>query len=145
MFTSRPIRIVAADSDSLAVDRLCAQLSASGYLVIAETTDGHEIVSLARQLLPDVVVMGIELQEMDGLEASRQIDREAPCPIVLLGERSKVSMARRASAIAAVQSYLIKPKSERSLEAAIEWALASYGQGEQLAPRMQFAQGVPLA
>ena len=120
MFTSCPIRIVIADSDPLATACLRAQLSAFGYLVIAEATDGHEVVSLARQLFPDVVVMGVELQEMDGLEASKRIDREAPCPIVLLGDRAKAELARKASSIAAVQGYLIKSKSERSLEAAIE-------------------------
>jgi response regulator NasT len=145
VFTPCPIRIAVADSDPLAVDGLRAQLSASGYLVVAEATHGYEVVSLARELDPDVVVMGVELQEMDGLEASKQIDREAPCPIVLLGERTNADVASTASAIASVQGYLIKPKSERSLEAAIEWALASFGQGEQLESQMQLAQGVMLA
>jgi response regulator NasT len=118
--------------DPLAVFSLSVQLSILGHLVVAEATDGQEAVSLARQLCPDVVVMDIEMLGMDGLEASKHIDRDGLCPIVLLGGRSKTDWVQEAISIPAVYAYLTKPVNERDLEPAIELALAHFRQIEQL-------------
>ena len=124
MFNPCPVRVLVADCNPLTVSHLRAQLSILGYLVVAETTDAREAVSLARQLCPDVVVMNIEMTDMDGLEASRHIDQESLCPIVLLCECSKAEWIQEACSLLAVKAYLVKPVSEQNLEPAIELALA---------------------
>lgn len=43
------------------------------FTVVAETTDGQELVRLARQLIPDAVVMDMVLEGTDGLEAIRNL------------------------------------------------------------------------
>lgn len=43
------------------------------FVVTAETADGQELVRLARQLLPDAVVMDVVLDGIDGLEAVRAL------------------------------------------------------------------------
>ncbi len=43
------------------------------FTVIAETADGQELVRLARQLLPDAVVMDMVLDGIDGLEVVRAL------------------------------------------------------------------------
>jgi two-component system response regulator EvgA len=145
MSVSCPTRIVVADSNPLAVDVLCSQLSACGYLVVAETTDGHEAVALARDLFPDVVVIAVDLAELDGLEASKRIDREAPCPIVLLGQCDDAALAHQASAIASVWGCLTRPENERSLEAAIDWALASVEEDEPCEHQIYLARDAVFA
>jgi len=46
--------------------------------VIGQAEDGHTTVELARELTPDVVVMDISMPDLNGIEATREIRREAP-------------------------------------------------------------------
>ena len=132
MFKPCPIRVLIADDDPMATLRLWNQLSVSGYLVVAEAADGQEVVSLAMQLFPDVVVMDIDMPGMDGLEAGSYIDQEGLCPIILLGECSRIERVQEACALSAVQACLVKPVNERDLEPAIELAVARFRQVQRL-------------
>jgi len=46
--------------------------------VVGEATDGHEAIELAQELLPDVVLMDINLPTLNGLQATRQL--KGLCP-----------------------------------------------------------------
>ena len=123
MSKSHSLRIVIADDDPGLRSCLRTQLMDLGYAVVAEAKDGREAVSLARQLHPDLVLMDIKMPNVDGLEASRQIDLEGICPIVLLSAYSDRALVRKACSLSAVQAYLVKPVTARDLEPAIELAV----------------------
>ncbi len=48
--------------------------------IVGEATDGVEAIRLAQELLPDVVIMDINLPTLNGLQATRQL--KASCPEV---------------------------------------------------------------
>ena len=95
MCRSRPLRVLTAGDDPLATFCLCAQLTNLGYQVVAEAANSQETVSLARQLRPNLVVMGIKMPNMDGLEVSRQIDQDGMCPIILLSAYCEPELMKR--------------------------------------------------
>ena len=84
---------------------------------LIEAVDGEAGVATAREAVPDLVIMDIQLPKMSGLEATRQLRADpvtAPIPVIVItsfalaGDEEK---AREAGAAA----YLAKPYSPREL------------------------------
>jgi two-component system, NarL family, response regulator NreC len=72
--TARPIRVILADDHAVVRAGLKAVLGASSEIeVIGEASDGAEAVELTEQLDPDVVIMDLTMDRMDGATATREI------------------------------------------------------------------------
>lgn len=48
-------------------------LEADGIMVVGDAADGEEAITLARELEPDVVVLDLNMPDVSGIEALRQI------------------------------------------------------------------------
>jgi two-component system, chemotaxis family, protein-glutamate methylesterase/glutaminase len=84
------IRVLIVD-DSSFMRKALAQILASDQSieVIGTAPDGREAIQKVNQLLPDVVLLDIEMPVMDGLTALTHIMAERPTPVLMLSALSK--------------------------------------------------------
>jgi DNA-binding NarL/FixJ family response regulator len=76
------IRVLLADDQELARAGLDMLLSGLDDIeVVGQAVNGAEAVELAARLRPDVVLMDVRMPELDGIEATRQID--GPAVVIL--------------------------------------------------------------
>jgi DNA-binding NarL/FixJ family response regulator len=72
------IRVLLADDQALVRAGFRALLDAQADIEVAgEANDGEEAVRLARELMPEVVLMDIRMPGLDGIEATRAIGADA--------------------------------------------------------------------
>jgi len=72
-------KIVLADDHKILRDGLKTIINSfAGFEVIGEADDGREAVKLCAQLVPDVVIMDVSMQGLNGIDASSQILKTNP-------------------------------------------------------------------
>ena len=114
------IKVVLGDDHTLVREGLRRVIeTTTGVEVLGEAATGTDMVRLAEEADPDVVVVDIRMPEMDGIEACRQILAEAPeTKVVMLtayDDRHFVVEAVRAGA----RGYVLKSKDAEHLLKAV--------------------------
>jgi two-component system response regulator NreC len=71
------IRIIIADDHAILRDGLSKSFDMEkDFEVVAQAADGHTAINLIREHMPDVVIMDIGMPELNGIEATRRINRD---------------------------------------------------------------------
>jgi len=91
-----------------------------GLAIVGEAGDGEEVVSLAAELQPDVIVMDIAMPKMNGIEATRQIKLNYPLTNVLMLSAYDDDAYVFASLKAGAAGYLLKSIGRDELARAIK-------------------------
>jgi DNA-binding NarL/FixJ family response regulator len=117
-----------------------------GVDVVAEAGDGREAVEVAREERPDLVLMDLQLPELSGIEATRQIADELPDVRVLVLSMVDDDEAVFAAVRAGASGYLLKGAGQEEIRHAL--AAVASGQsvyGPEVSRRMRsfFATGGP--
>jgi two-component system chemotaxis response regulator CheB len=96
------LKILVAEESPATRQRLAEILSRGGLQVVAEAWQGRQVVDLCEQLRPDLVLMSVDLEGMDGLEATEQIMAFSPTPILVLSDRPSHPSCQKVLAAGAV-------------------------------------------
>jgi len=81
----KKIKVLIVDDHDIVIVGLKALLSKSHDIeIVAVTTDGEETLSKVDDLLPDVVILDIDLPKISGIEVTEQITKNYPDVKVLL-------------------------------------------------------------
>ena len=111
--------VMLADDHPMFRQGLKALLEREGFDVVAEAGDGHEAVRLARQLNPSIAVLDIGMPLLNGIDAARDIHKQASdTEVVLLTmyeEEAYVLEALRAG----IRGYVLKAQAAQDLLGAI--------------------------
>jgi len=94
--------------------------SHEGWDVCGEATTGREAVEQSRQHRPDVVVMDLSLPELNGLDATRQILKDAPNTEVLVLTMHHSEELARDALQAGARGYVLKSDADENLITAVD-------------------------
>lgn len=94
-----------------------------GWYVIAEALDGLEAVQKALELKPDLILLEIGLQKLNGIETARLILKFAPkCRIIFVSAHDELAYVQEAMATGA-SGYVLKASSATELVRAVKTVL----------------------
>ncbi|MBV8659995.1 MAG: response regulator transcription factor [Burkholderiales bacterium] len=120
------IRVVLGDDHGIVREGLVALLQREPDIeVIAEARDGAQLIQLARQLKPDVVITDLSMPILNGMEVITRLSAEAlPCKLLCLSvhdQAEKVVAALDAGA----SGYVLKDNSYEELARGIRRVMAN--------------------
>jgi DNA-binding NarL/FixJ family response regulator len=115
------VRILLADDHAVVRRGLRALLEAQqDFEICAEASNGRDAVELALQHKPDVAVLDISLPIVNGIEATRQIRKDAPGTEVMIftlhGNESEIRDVLHAGA----RGYVLKSEADEQIVRAVE-------------------------
>jgi DNA-binding NarL/FixJ family response regulator len=146
MTTDGQIRVVIVDDHKLVRQGLEAVLaSAVDVAVVGQAADGRAAVDLVAQAQPDVVLMDLQLPELSGLEATREILSARPDTVVLVLTMFEDDATVQAAIGAGAVGYLLKGADGEDILAAVRSAASGQAVfGAALAHRLRtFFTGTP--
>ncbi len=114
------MRILIVDDHELVRSGVRSVLRGSPNLdVCGEAIDGQDAIAKAQQLNPDLIVMDISMPKLNGLEATREIQRILPqTSVVMLSQHDSPEMMRQALN-AGARGYVVKSSIAAKLVAGI--------------------------
>lgn len=120
---TNPIRILLVDDEQNVRKGLRMRLTLEPDIeIVGEAADGRAALDVARDTLPDVVVMDVKMSGMDGIAATSLIRESVPaCAIVMLSMHDGVADRQRARAAGAC-AFVAKHEADRRLVDAIRQA-----------------------
>jgi DNA-binding NarL/FixJ family response regulator len=103
------IRVLLADDHALFRRGVASLLTAEpDFEVVGEAADGQQALEMARELMPDVVLMDISMPGVDGLEATRRIKAEMPYVRIIILTASDGDQSLFEAVKSGAQGYLLK-------------------------------------
>ena len=125
MKQNHALRIALADDEPEIRDYLKEALPRLGHQVVGVASTGRQLADLIRTTAPDLVITDIKMSDMDGIEASMEVNRHKQVPVILISAHHDAETLTRVGADH-IMGYLIKPVSEPELKAAIALAMTRF-------------------
>lgn len=117
-----PIRVVTIDDSAL------IRLTLNRYLnqfadinVVGQASNGQEMLDLVGNILPDVVVLDVEMPVMNGIEALERLMHAQPTPVIMLSNLtwSGAEVTLQALELGAVD-FVVKPQPGVTMAVTVE-------------------------
>lgn len=92
----------------------------TGWKVVGEAANGRDAVERIKELKPDVVVMDLTMPQLNGLEATRQILRDAPRTAVMILSVNESEDIVHEVLSAGARGFMLKSDAGKDLLVAVE-------------------------
>lgn len=126
------MRVLIAEDEALIRLDLREMLEEEGHEIVGEARDGAQAIALARELVPDVVFMDIQMPGTDGLEAAKVLGEERIAPVVMVTAFSQAGYVDEAVEAGAM-GYVVKPFTRSDVVPAMAVAVSRFAEAGALA------------
>lgn len=134
-----PLRVLIAEDDAAINEEIKILVASLGYTVVGSAYNASQVVALASQLKPDVILLDIVMPDPDsgeedkraGFRATVAIMEQCPAPIVWLTAYETPQMIAEAGQLG-VSAYLVKPPRPNETARAIFLAHARFTDMQEL-------------
>lgn len=117
------LRILLADDHAIVRTGLRALLEAEpGWKICAEAATGREAVAKATELRPEIAIIDLNMPDLNGLEAARQIKRAVPKTELVIFTADENDELIREVFAAGARSYILKDQAMEHLVDAVRAA-----------------------
>jgi DNA-binding NarL/FixJ family response regulator len=114
------LRLLVADDHDLVRRGIRALLEEQpGWEVVAEASNGREAIEKAKFVQPDVTILDLNMPELNGLEAAREILRSISTKVLILTMCDSDQLIRQTLEVGA-RGYLLKTDAARDLVSAVD-------------------------
>jgi DNA-binding NarL/FixJ family response regulator len=118
------VRLIIADDHTLLAEA-CKSLLEHEFQVVAIVNNGRELLRVAEQLKPDIVILDIAMPQLNGLDAGEQLKKKLPnCKLVFMTMNLAPDVAAEAFRRGA-SGYVVKNATAAELVTAVRRALRS--------------------
>jgi len=120
-------RFLIVDDHPLALTAIRFLLEKSGHTVVGETADGQEVLSLMAEHKPDMLIIDIDINNLDGIEVIKLLrSRGDYTPAIVMSGKNADFYALR-SAQSGANGFISKKNDLSALRTAIEAISSGYG------------------
>jgi DNA-binding NarL/FixJ family response regulator len=124
----KKIRILVADDHPAYREGLCRLLNdEKDLIVVGESDNGEDAVSLAKELEPDVAIMDVAMPKLNGIEAAIEIKRTCPDIAILIVSAYDYESYMLDVLKAGAEGYMLKTVPLRELISAVRFVYAGEG------------------
>ncbi|MBF0444422.1 MAG: PAS domain S-box protein [Magnetococcales bacterium] len=119
-------RIMLVEDEEITLFDLETSLKDMGYEVIGIAKSGLDAISMAKEKIPDLIIIDIILKgDMDGIEAATEINSNLEIPVIYLTAHGDYETLERAKKTGPF-GYIIKPFKNEELNGTIQMALSKH-------------------
>ena len=118
---SRPLKIAIADDEPEVLQYFAQLLTSCGHNVVVTAANGRELVQQCRDKHPDLLITDIRMDELSGIDAMKELARDAPLPTILISAHYEEEELR-GELDGQVVAFLPKPVKMEKLKAAVDQA-----------------------
>ena len=107
----KKLRVLVVDDQPAVAEVVADTIAYAGHEIVGKGRDGVEAVSLAKELLPDLVVMDISMPRMNGVDAMKAIlaAKSAKRVLLMSGEYRSLGVTREEMMREGAAGFMEKP------------------------------------
>lgn len=114
------------EDEALIIEELKITLDKLGHKVLGGQMKGNRVIEHIKNISPDMVLLDINIKgPIDGIEVGKKIKEQLQIPFIFITALSDQKTLERAKQTMPY-GYIVKPFSEKSLNASIEMALFKF-------------------